>query len=42
MAYYLTIQKRKGEYQELNIKDLPQFNRISRNVNGYSLEEIDN
>lgn len=42
MAYYLTVQKKNGEYKELDITYLEKFERISRFKSGYSLEEIDN
>lgn len=41
MAYYLTIQKNRNRYKEINISLLEEFKRISKFKNGYSLEEID-
>lgn len=41
MAYYLTIQKNKSEFKQINISLLEEFKRISKFKNGYSLEEID-
>ena len=42
MAYYLTIQKKKGEYQELNIRGMKEFERSTRFTGtSYSLKEID-
>ncbi len=41
MAYYLTIQKGKNEYKEINISSLNEFKRLSKYKDSYSLEEID-
>lgn len=42
MAYYLTVQKRQGEYTEINVKKMKEFERLTRFTgNSYSLEEID-
>lgn len=41
MAYYLTIQKGKNEYKEINISSLNEFKRLSKFKDSYSLEEID-
>lgn len=42
MAYYLTIEKRKGEYTPLEITSSKYFARVSNLVNnGATLEEID-
>ena len=41
MAYYLTVEDRKGNYKFLDISFLEEFKKSSVFIEGYSLGELD-